>query len=90
MYYDLGTALTKLAQYDEAVAAFSKSLELDPENYRAQDALEEAREGLKRIRAGKKHQEDLLKKQKGEELKKSGGCSTQSNLINLTFQLKIL
>ena len=39
MFYDLGTALTKLAQYDEAAAAFSKSLEIDPENYRAEDAL---------------------------------------------------
>jgi len=44
----------KLAQYDEAAAAFSKSLEIDPENYRAQDALEEAREGVQRIKAGKK------------------------------------
>ncbi len=53
VYYDLGTALSKLAQYDEAAAAFSKSLEIDPENYRAQDALEEAREGVKRIKAGR-------------------------------------
>src|SRR6266550_4922590 len=73
IYYDLGTALTKLAQYDEAAAAFSKSLEIDPENYRAQDALEEAREGVKRITAGKKHQEELLKKQKEDELKKGEG-----------------
>jgi len=73
IYYDLGTALTKLAQYDEAAAAFSKSLEIDPENYRAQDALEEAREGVKRITAGKKHQEELLKKQKEDELKKAEG-----------------
>jgi hypothetical protein len=55
-----------LAQYDEAVSAFSKSLELDPDNYRAEDALEEAREGVKRIRAGKKHQEELLKKKKNQ------------------------
>jgi len=73
IYYDLGTALTKLAQYDEAVVAFSKSLEIDPENYRAQDALEEAREGVKRITAGKKHQEQLLKKQKEDELEKGEG-----------------
>ena len=72
IYYDLGTALMKLAQYDEAASAFSKSLEIDPENYRAEDALEEAREGVKRVRAGRKHQEDLLKKQKEEELKKAG------------------
>ncbi|HEU4769208.1 MAG TPA: tetratricopeptide repeat protein, partial [Pyrinomonadaceae bacterium] len=72
IYYDLGLAHTKLAQYDAAAAAFSKSLEIDPDYYRAQDALEEAREGVKRIRAGKKHQEALLKKQKEEELKKAG------------------
>lgn len=70
VFYDLGTALTRLAQYDEAAAAFEKSLELDPENFRAEDGLAEAREGMKRIRAGKKHQEDLLKKQKDEEAKK--------------------
>ena len=87
MYYDLGTALTKLAQYDEAATAFAKSLEVDPENYRAQDALEEAREGVKRIKAGKKHQEDLLKKQqKVDDLKNANadegsgsGNSTKSN-----------
>ena len=72
MYYDLGTALTKLAQYDAAATAFSKSLEIDPDYYRAQDGLDEAKEGIKRIKAGKKHQADLLKKQKEDELKKAG------------------
>src|SRR4029077_5393264 len=76
---DLGTALSKLAQYDEAVAAFSKSLEIDPNNPRAEDALEEAREGVQRNKAGKKHQEDLLKKQKEDELKNANGESLQSN-----------
>ena len=70
IYYDLGLALTRLAQYDEAVAAFQKSLEIDPNNFRAEDGLGEAQEGAKRVRAGKKHQEELLKKQKQEELKK--------------------
>ena len=72
MYYDLGVAYTKLAQYDAAANAFSKSLEIDPDYYRAQDGLDDAKEGIKRIRAGKKHQEDLLKKQKADELKKAG------------------
>jgi len=72
MFYDLGVAHTKLAQYDAAAAAFSKSLELDPDYYRAQDGLDEAKEGIKRIKAGKKHQEDLFKKQKQDELKKAG------------------
>ena len=71
MYFDLGMALTRLAQYNEAVSAFSKSLEIDPDNYRAEEALEEAREGVKRIKVGKKHQEDLLKKKEKEELKKA-------------------
>jgi Flp pilus assembly protein TadD len=79
MYYDLGVALTKLAQYDAAAAAFSKSLEIDPENYRAQDGLDDAREGIQRIRDGRKHQADLLKKQKEEELKKAGASPTPPN-----------
>lgn len=76
IYYDLGVAHTKLAQYDAAAAAFSKSLEIDPNYYRAQDALDEAKEGIKRIRDGKKHQADLLKKQKEDELKKAGASPT--------------
>jgi len=76
MFYDLGVAYTKLAQYDAAAAAFSKSLEIDPDYYRAQDGLDEAKEGVKRIRAGRKHQEDLLKKQKDDELKKAGGVAS--------------
>jgi Flp pilus assembly protein TadD len=72
IYYDLGVAHTKLAQYDAAAAAFSKSLEIDPDYYRAQDGLDEAKEGIKRIRDGRKHAADLLKKQKEEELKKAG------------------
>ena len=76
IYYDLGVAHTKLAQYDAAAAAFSKSLEIDPDNYRAQDGLDEAKEGIKRIRVGRKHQEDLLKKQKEEEEKKAAASPT--------------
>ena len=58
------TALTEAGPIRRGRRRFSKSLEIDPENYRAEDALEEAREGVQRIKAGKKHQEDLLKKQK--------------------------
>ncbi len=82
MFYDLGTALIKLAQYDEAVSAFSKSLEIDPENYRAEDGLEEAKEGVQRVRAGKKHQEDLFKKQQKEEEKNANGNSLSNSTGN--------
>lgn len=76
MFYDLGVAYTKLAQYDAAAAAFSKSLELDPDNYRAQDGLDDAKEGIQRIKVGRKHQEDLLKKEKADELKKAGTAAS--------------
>jgi Flp pilus assembly protein TadD len=80
IYYDLGVAYTKLAQYDAAATAFKKSLEIDPDYYRAQDGLDDAKEGIKRIRAGRKHQEELLKKQKEEELKKAAeGASPTPN-----------
>lgn len=67
IHYDMGLALMRLAQYDQAAATFSKSLELDPQNYRAEDSLAEAKEGVTRIRTGKKHQENLLKKKKQNE-----------------------
>jgi len=84
IHYDLGLSLMRLAQYDEASRAFAKSLELDPENYRAEDELAEAREGVKRIRTGKKHQEHLLKKRKGEDGKKQeqGGDAPSSKQSN--------
>ncbi len=88
MYYDMGLALARLAQYDEAAAAFSKSLEIDPDNFRAEDELEEAREGVKRIKAGKKHQEALLKKKKAEELKKGQDGSSPDNTSKPTSPKK--
>jgi tetratricopeptide (TPR) repeat protein len=71
MFYELGMAQIKLAQYSEATNALQKAVELDPNYYRASDALDEAREGAKRVRDGRKHQEDLLKKQQADELKKA-------------------
>jgi tetratricopeptide (TPR) repeat protein len=62
-FYQLGMAETRLAHYPEATAAFNKALELDPDDYRASDAIENAKEGTQRIKEGKKHAEDMLKKQ---------------------------
>src|SRR5215470_1219163 len=78
IFYDLGMALTRLAQYDEASAAFQKCLNIDPDNYRAQDALEEAREGSKRIKAGRKYAEEQLKKQQEEDKKKQDNANASS------------
>ena len=76
IFYDLGMAHTKLAQYDAAAVAFSKSLEIDPDYFRAQDGLDEAKEGIKRIRAGRKHQKNLLEKKREAELKKAGQATS--------------
>ena len=62
-FYQLGMAETRLAHYPEAASAFQKALELDPNDYRATDALENAKEGTQRIKEGKKHAEEMLKKQ---------------------------
>lgn len=62
-WYQLGMSLNKLARYTEAVGAFEKALELDPNDYRATDGLEEAKEGAQRIREGRKHNEEMLRKQ---------------------------
>ena len=62
-FYQLGIAENRLAHYPEATAAFQKALELDPNDYRASDALENAKEGTQRIKEGKKHAEEMLKKQ---------------------------
>jgi len=62
-FYQLGMAETRLAHYPEATSAFQKALELDPNDYRASDAIENAKEGTQRIKEGKKHAEEMLKKQ---------------------------
>ena len=49
---ELGAVYMKLAQYDEAVAALKKTLNLDPNNLQAEDLLEKAEAGKKRIDFG--------------------------------------
>ena len=51
---ELGAVYIKLAQYDEAVAALKKTLNLDPNNLQAEDLLEKAEAGKKRIDFGNK------------------------------------
>lgn len=66
-FYQLGMSEIRLAHYPEATAAFKKALELDPDDYRATDAIETAKEGAQRIKEGKKHAEDMLKKEQENE-----------------------
>lgn len=84
-FYQLGMAETRLAHYPEASAAFQKALELDPNDYRATDALENAKEGTQRIKEGRKHAEEMLKKQQenananGNVNSNRGSKNTNSN-----------
>lgn len=48
----LGEILIKLAQYEEAVRALKKALEIDPSNLPAEDLLEKAQAGKKRVDFG--------------------------------------
>jgi Flp pilus assembly protein TadD len=74
-WYRLGMAETRLAQYPEATSAFQKALDLDPNDTRAADGLENAQEGAQRIKEGKKHAEDMLKKQANA----NGNLNSNSN-----------
>jgi len=47
-FYDIGLTYNKLARYSEAVNAFKKSIELDPNDFRAQEALERAQVDARR------------------------------------------
>lgn len=51
---ELGAILIKLAQYDEAVKALKKALELDSSNLQAEELLEKAEAGKKRVDFGAK------------------------------------
>jgi len=75
-FYQLGKAETKLANYDAAVAAFQKALQLDPDDSRATEGLDDAREGVQRIKEGKKHAEEMLKK---ENENVNGNLNANSN-----------
>lgn len=55
---ELGAILIKLAQYQEAIAPLKKALELDPENIRAQELLEDAEAGRKRVNYSATPKED--------------------------------
>jgi len=71
-------ALTRVAQYPEASSAFQKALDLDPNDSRASEGLDNAKEGSQRIKEGKKHAEDMLKKEQ-ENANANGNLNPNSN-----------
>src|SRR5207253_3166829 len=59
----LGMAYAALDKKTEAEESYKKAIEIDPDDYRASDAIENAKQGTQRIKEGRKHAEDMLKKQ---------------------------
>ncbi len=58
---ELGSILIKLAQYREAIAPLKKALEIDPENIRAQELLEDAEAGRSRVNYSSTPKDDKKK-----------------------------
>jgi tetratricopeptide (TPR) repeat protein len=58
---EFGAILIKLAQYDEAVRALKKAVEIDEANAQAQELLEKAEAGKKRVDFGADKLKDSLK-----------------------------
>lgn len=80
---ELGAILMKLAQYDEAVRALKKAIELDDANAQAQELLEDAEAGKKRVDFGADKLKDNIKvpqdqQKTGRTDKKTGNSSKET------------
>jgi tetratricopeptide (TPR) repeat protein len=75
---ELGAILIKLAQYQEAVAALKKAVAIDADNLQAQDLLEKAQAGRKRIDFGIKLKPQTAPQQ--EQAKPRGNPKPRENL----------
>jgi tetratricopeptide (TPR) repeat protein len=63
-YFELAAAHYKLAQYDESVKALNKTLEINPDNFPAQELLEQAKSGARRVEEFRKRQQEQLQQQR--------------------------
>lgn len=68
---ELGAINIKLAKYDEAVSALKKALDLDPSNIDAEELLEKAQAGKRRV--------DFAQPKKDEKQTGSGSSSNSSS-----------
>lgn len=64
---ELAESLINIAEYTEAVRALKKALEMDENNLQAEELLERAQAGQKRIEFGKKQIQKELEQQQQEE-----------------------
>src|SRR5205085_1129702 len=72
-------AYTKLARYKEAMDAFQHALDLDPDLFRASEALERAKEGNQRVEEGRKAYEQQLKRQQANANNQNTNQANTSN-----------
>lgn len=78
---ELGAALIKLAKYSEALRALNKALEIDRENFRAEDLLKKAKKGYKRINFRPKSNIDQeVKKEEGKNKYTTKEKPTENNV----------
>lgn len=73
-YYDMGLVYNKLAKYQDAAEAFEKAVELDPNDYRAQEAWDRAKENASKQKARIEHEKKMLERQT-----QRGGNSNNAN-----------
>src|SRR5919202_1559465 len=65
-YFNLGEAYTHLARYKEAMEAYKHALDLDPDFFRASEALERAKAGNERVEAARREFERQLQRKRAE------------------------
>lgn len=69
-YFNLGNAHVALKAYQDAVTAYKKALEIDPQDLRAQKNLEKAKELLRKQQEQQKKEEQQQKKQQDKKEEK--------------------
>lgn len=74
---ELAESLINIAEYDEAVRALKKAIELDENNLQAEDLMERAKAGQKRIEFGKKQIQQKIEQQMQEERQSTGRTTRQ-------------
>lgn len=85
--------MINIAEYDEAVRALKKALEIDENNLQAEELLEKAQAGQKRIEFGKKQiQKDIEQQQQQQEERLPIGRNPKQkpieNLVNKPIEDK--
>ncbi|MCA1620308.1 MAG: tetratricopeptide repeat protein [Acidobacteria bacterium] len=78
-YFEMAAAHFKIAQYDESVRALRKTLEINPDHYPAQELLEDAQNGARRMEDFRKRQEQLRRQQNANANMNANSNAKNSN-----------